>query len=263
MEDKDKRYKEGKLPSHDISLSGAASTVAERPHGKLYRWLDNFWYHYKWPTIIALVAALIVTVCVLQMCNREKEGDVGIVLAGPYGFTDNGEGYEALMACLSTYLPQDYDGDGARRITAATYSIYSEEQILALREKEIPINTAENSQYYNDFFNYLKLGEAAVLFLDPFLFEELAENNGYLIPLEESFDTLPEGSLTAGKEGEEKPYGVRLGDTALYRNNAAVRVLPEDTVICLLAPFAIGKNDDPAEYQKSVDLYLALIRAVA
>ena len=55
---------------------------------KFTRWLDNFWYHYKWTTIIAVFALFVVLVCTLQMCNKDKN-DVSVLSAGPEYFMFN------------------------------------------------------------------------------------------------------------------------------------------------------------------------------
>jgi hypothetical protein len=61
------------------------------------------------------------------------------------------------------------------------------------------------------------------------------------------------------KHGNEKILGVRLGDTALYKENLAVsQVLPEDTVLCLMSPYFVGKSSNLDEYQKAVDYFAAL-----
>ena len=87
------------------------------------------------------------------------------------------------------------------------------------------------------------------------------KENDYLSDLLETYGKLPaEGAVTyTDKDGNTKTLGVRLGDTALYRDNVAVSaVLPEDTVLCLMSPYFFGKSGDKDEYQKAVDFYAAL-----
>ena len=38
------------------------------PQSKVLRWLDNFWYHYKWPTII-IAFFLIVGIVGFTQCT--------------------------------------------------------------------------------------------------------------------------------------------------------------------------------------------------
>ena len=248
---------DGKLEGREIKF-GSPERV-ERPHGKLYRWFDNFWYHHKWKTIAALFAVIVLTVCIAQMCSRESAGDVSVVMAGPYGFTDGTNNYNDIVACLSTYLAADYDENGEKRTQINSFTVYSADQIKALAEQDVLINTSSNGQTYQSFYQSLSVGEAAVLFLDPWLFEEMCEKNGYLVDIKGELGFVPEGGIVKTAEGGEGIFGVRLGDTALYRENSVMRTLPEDTVICLLAPLFMGKNSDPAEYAKSVEYFNALV----
>ena len=55
--------REEKLEAREIKATPSAARVAERPHGKVYRWLDNFWYHYKWPTVIIAFFAIVLYRC--------------------------------------------------------------------------------------------------------------------------------------------------------------------------------------------------------
>ena len=50
-----------------------------------FAWLDNFWYHYKWHSLIALFLVFAITVCTLQMCDKESY-DIHILYAGNHAF---------------------------------------------------------------------------------------------------------------------------------------------------------------------------------
>ena len=76
--------KNDKREAHEIRFAPRPPQKPEREHGRVYRWLDNFWYHHKWATIAALFLVIVLTVCVLQMCSREEKGDITVVTAGPY-----------------------------------------------------------------------------------------------------------------------------------------------------------------------------------
>ena len=96
----------------------------------------------------------------------------------------------------------------------------------------------------------LKTGESSVLLLDPWLYEQL-KNEDRLRPLSEV-----DASLAARTEDG---YGVRLGDTALYQTFGVYQVLPEDTVICLMRPYVIGRSSKAEAYRFEVDTFLALV----
>ena len=262
----DPQKKDGKLQSDgEIHIPSMRDRHAAREHGKLYRWFDNFWYHHKWKTLISLFLIVTVLVCTLQMCGREEKGDISVMMAGPYTFLDNEEGLSSLRLCLARYLPDDYDGNGKRQVDAVSYMIYSKEQIEEIQKgtdedgNPIRVNTTTIQQNYEQYNTYMMLGETSVLFLDPWLFEEMAKKeNDYLCDLFETFEKTPESGAVnyTDKDGNTKLLGVRLGDTALYRDNIAVSsVLPADTILCLMNPYWLGDAD---EYQKSVDFYAAL-----
>ena len=115
MQDPTKRNeeKDQKLQSDgEIHIPSIRDRRAEREHGKVYRWLDNFWYHHKWKTILSLFLVFTILVCTLQMCSKEEKGDISVMMAGPYTFLDNEAGLSSLRLCLARYLPEDYDGNG-------------------------------------------------------------------------------------------------------------------------------------------------------
>lgn len=260
--------KHDKLEAKDIRLGGP-TLRRERQHGKIYRWFDNFWYHHKWKTLISLFLVIVILVCTLQMCTKEEDGDISVMLVGPYGFVGNEVGLVSLRSCLSQLLPEDYDGDGARKTDIVHYTIYSKEQIDAYLEHvneygepdPIRINTATNTQEYQRYHEYVMTGETSIGFLDPWLAAEMASKEGdYIVNIQKQFGVVPEGAAYfANASGEEICYGVRLGDTAIWREYSAIRVLPEDTVIVLYGPYFIGKSGNEKEYAKVLEYYAALI----
>ena len=256
MHEEDNRREE-KIEARDIRL-GRNTPRVERPHGKVYRWLDNFWYHHKWKTIIISFFAVVVLVCTLQMCTKEDEGDIAILMAGPYGFATEESGIGDLQAFLDKTLPQDYDENGAKRVDIVQYTVYSEEQIKERQAQDIYVNTANNSNNYQQYVSYLQTGYSSLLFLDPWLAEEL--KNGQLLDISSVLGYVPEGALSRTEaDGRTVVYGIRLGDTALYRDNVAMQALPEDTVICIAAPLYGGKTEIKETRMERAKAYLTAL----
>ena len=210
-------------------------------------WLENFWYHYKWVVIGVSFALIVVLVCVLQTCSTEKN-DTVIVYAGPT-YLSVGE-TEQLRQVMDELLPADFDGNGKKHVQMSMYEIYSEEQF------HDGVDRSRNSSEFQNYHTYQQTGESAIYLLDPWLYEEM--DKAYFCPLIDAVGALPEGALADG-------YGVRLGDTALYRDNAAVRLLPADTVICMMinvyTPFGKPAMDEE-EYQCEKDMLRALVTYV-
>ncbi len=220
---------------------------------KAHSWWENFWYHYKWPTIGIAAALIILLVCTLQTCSREKE-DVVIVYAGPV-YLSSSE-LSQVSALMDKVVPYDFDENGQAHAAINTYHIYSEEQI-----KEITAETDEsgqkpyvdvsrNSDQYSAYGNYLKTGASSVYLLDPWLYESL-RGSDRLRSLQEVFGEMPEGAIDE--------YGIRLGDTRLYREYGVLQLLPEDTVICLMRPYVIGQSSNEDVYRFETDMFKAIV----
>ena len=111
---------------------------------------------------------------------------------------------------------------------------------------------------YSKYNQYMMTGETSVLLLDPWLFEEMAAKGEYLADLSELYGKVPEGAVSyTDKSGNVRYFGVRLGDIPLYQN-LAVRVLSEDTVLCLMGPYFMGNSADEANYDRAVEYFAAI-----
>ncbi len=198
---------------------------------RFLRWLDNFWYHYKWQTIGIAFALVVLLVCVLQTCSKEKI-DLTVVYAGPVALS--GEELAGVEQVLETILPEDIDGDGEKNLSLARYTIYSKEQIVEMEKQGYSINRQLNSSEYDNYGNYVLTGESSIYLVDPWLYESL-------------------------KSGERiHGEGIRLGDTAAYQKYDLLAVLPEDTVVCLLRQQVMGKNHDDEHYAKESVMFAVL-----
>lgn len=224
--------------------------------GNFLKWLDNYWYHYKWHTIIIGVAVIILAVCLWQTSSTKKH-DTVIIYAGPMCLTTN-ETIQ-LQEALSGILPSDKDNNGEKSAAMSMYHIYSEEQIKEAEQVTDstgkilnPIDRTRNSNQYESYNTYCKTGQSPVCLLDPYLYDQIPEE--YVYPLSKIFgEELPKGALEDG-------YGIRLGDTDLYKDYAIVRRLPADTVICLRSPLeGLGQKLDSAKYQYEMEVFRALV----
>lgn len=254
--------RDDKMGEREIRFSPRPPKRPPSEHGKLYRWFDNFWYHHKWKTIATLFVVVVVTVCTLQMCTREQEGDITVVTAGPYGFVTNEVALQSLKNCLATYLEGDYNGNGVRDITLFSYTVYSQDEAAAYESMTDEngeslgqsVDRYQNTQAYSNFSQYVQTGDAAVLFLSPWLAEERASVGGMLMNFTDLLGETPSnGVVKVREDGSSVCYGIALKETALWRENAVIReVFPDNTVICLMAPGILGNNADEEVYNRSV-----------
>lgn len=228
---------------------------------RFFRWLDNYWYHYKWHTIIAAFILVTIVVCFAQCSSRESY-DMTVTFAG--GKILNRTEQEGFGAALEAVMPADYDGNGTKMVQLVTYGIYTEEELKALYSavdaegKRIVDDMAyasarkQNQDDISAFSTFVKTGECAVWFVSPYAYEQF-NLAALAVPLAETFGSdLPEGAAD--------DYAVRLKDTAFYRTYEAVRQLPEDTLIILTQPLVYGKTAKKANYADYREMYLAILR---
>ena len=230
---------EEKLDSKEIAVE----------KGKFLKWLDNYWYHYKWPTIAVAFFVVVFAVCFIQSVTNEKK-DILITYAG--SATLAGDDKLAVETVLTDALPEGF-GDNGREGKAGfvPYLIYSKEQIKEIEERNsesedpIYIDTVFIANEYSTLNSQYKTGSCSIYLLEEWLYRELLKEDGTtdrLKPLSEVFGETPEGAIDA--------YAVRLGDTELYKNSPALRVLPEDTVLCMHEDL-VGQRD----YEKLVEAF--------
>ncbi len=209
------------------------------------RWLDNFWYHYKWHTIIALFFLIVILVCTLSTCQRENY-DSTALYAGP-AYLDS-EQREGVCAVLEAVMPTDKSADGEKNVFLSTFLIYSKEQIEAIEAetdeegRHIDVDNSTITKNSENFYDYLMTGESSICLLDPSLYEALL-GNGRLAELGEGTGV----------------YGVALGELEIYEAYSALRVLPDDTVVCFLRQNLIGGNSDDEVYENDRRLLDAIL----
>lgn len=220
--------------------------------GKFISWLDNYWYHYKWVTIVVAFFIIVFSVCTLQMCSKEKT-DIIVVYAG--GAFISSESSESVKGVIDAVMPEDFDGDGRKNVNFVKYEIYSADQIKEIESvtdangERGYVDRSYNSSNYDNFCNYLQTGDASVYLVEDWLFEEL-KTADRIMNISDVLGYVPEGS-----DG----YGVRLGDLAVYDSYAALRALPEDTVVCLLRPLVVGNSSDDEYYDRERETFRAII----
>ncbi|HOA85077.1 MAG TPA: hypothetical protein PKN17_03525, partial [Bacillota bacterium] len=103
---------------------------------------------------------------------------------------------------------------------------------------------------YESYSNLILAGESSVYLVDPWLYDNLREQ-GRVRKLTDVLGTLPDAAIDE--------YGVRLGDTDIYSYYKVLQLLPEDTVICLLKPGLIGSSSREENYQRSVEMFSAIV----
>ena len=217
---------------------------------KFLAWLDNYWYHYKWATIVAVFAIIVFSVCIAQACSNKK-ADVIVTYAGPtYLQVDQKVSMEQALGKAIN------GGDNGKTVGFKAYYLLTQKQIAQI-QKEIDsdgyqkhVDTAFNSQEMDNFESQLMTGIGSIVLVDKDMYAMFFGSTGEtqrLQPLSEIFGSAPAGAIDS--------YGIRLGDTEAYKNSEDLQSLPADTVICLHKKI-FGQKD----YEAQVEAFKKLTR---
>ena len=225
------------------------------PGGKFYRWLDNYWYHYKWHTIITLFFVITLTVCMVQACGVQQ-ADVYILYAGPYKFgqTDSTTFENAFSA-----ITPDRNGDGISRAELVDIYLLSDAQVAEAMNlaEENGENAVVNYQMFKNnretFDQQILAGDVVICLLDPTLYTDV-KNAGGFERLENVLGYKPEKAVDE--------YSIRIADTPFGAQYSLFRNMDEDTRLCIRitssAAFLKGKKKTEAYHSYCMDIFRSM-----
>lgn len=212
-----------------------AHEVAEQ--SKFLRWLDNFWFHYKWQTIAVLLVVILLAVT-LPQCARGESGGVTVTFAGGYVMSNDEQ--TGLKNVLSA-------ADENARITLSQYSILTEEEITANNtytdpetgEKKLDtvgrnLDRGYNQDRIRTLQSYLMTGDCGIWIVSPYVYENWFDGKIQIVENRRLGD-LPifeEYGVTHFLTGNCGDYRVILtrsvfGETAKDKSFEAVRAFYE------------------------------------
>lgn len=237
-----------KIPENNIDYSQSGN--------KIVKWFRNYWYYYKWWVIGIAFALCVLLVCTLQVCSAPKQ-DISILYAGTFPPADNS--VPDMHRAFEAVLPEDYNGDGEKVVDMAMLMIYSEDQIKEIEsnldDDDAPIiNRYTNSGEFSKFQNLVVSGEYYVCLLEPWLFD-IVNSEGGFVKLSDIFGATPEKAVN--------DYAIRLSDTELGGYYEALKLLPRDTYLCLRTPgtmhTVLGNGKGSEAYEQAVEFIKAVV----
>ncbi len=202
---------------------------------KFRKWLDNYWYHYKWQTLIALL--FIVTLLIgLWQCVFEKQNfDVYLLYVGPE-YIEGGEHQAILDTFESLASTTDFQGggDGSRDEVNLQNIVYmSDAQIKEYEEMfredgdgAFIYDRMKNLTAYQTFQTLVAKSDNVIMFLDPALAKDAA-GVGAMFAVKDMLGDVP--GITA--DG----FGVDIYEAGLPDAYPSLKAFPEGTVMCLCA----------------------------
>lgn len=185
---------------------------------KALKWLDNFWYHYKWPVIIGAFFITVFAICTAQMVTRESY-DMYVRYVGNAVITETQ--YKDMESTLEK-LGGDVNGDGEK---AANFA-------------QVPyVSADEENPYKNDINKGAKETMTGMIvqpyyiyIMDKGAYENFKGENIYT-PLNQIF--TEDVSDIAFDD-----CAVYFKETEFYKNSPGMEWVKDDTVIVLkVAPY--------------------------
>ena len=222
----------------NLSIEPEATTPTAHKMS-LREWFDNFWYHYKWHSLIALFLVFTITICSMQMCQKVSY-DIHIMYAGSYEIerkSDTGTPeYETFISSLSRVC-EDFDEDGTLRVNLRDLFLLSDSQIEEVEKSgEYEVNYVLINQNTETFKDNMAMSDYYVCFISKTLYDQYKTygNETMFVPLSEyvNEDTTLEFYDTGA---------VLLSSTG-FSSLPGIQNLPDDTVVCLRRVSAVAQH---------------------
>ena len=196
--------------------------------------LENFWYHYKWYTIVAVFVIFCAVVLSVQMCQKTSF-DAHIIYAGNYEIkrvADDGDTapYNKMLGELKLVVP-DNDDDGVVNIDLRDLFVINDAEAEELigADDSLEINEQLVKEDTDTLYQLMLMSDYYVCFLSERLFLEYSEKyDGLFEPIAKYAD--------ADKSYEyASECGIYLHSIDGFSTLAEMSNLPSDTVVCLRA----------------------------
>ena len=220
------------------------------------QWIENFWYHYKWHTVVGVFAVLVVVMLTVQMCTKQ-DYDAHIMYAGNYNISTLSQDgdlpeYKKITSALSAVCP-DSNGDGKIDVNLQKLFVLTPEQSseldaddtsslsLSQKDSETLDNMLVVGNYYVCFMSYDLFMEKDAIY-DGAIFEPIAKY--------------------ATDESIEYEYASERGIFLRSLPYASGLSLPDDTVVCLRSMNGYSSVIGSKENQRNFEIGETIIKNI-
>ena len=191
---------------------------------KFLKWFDNYWYHYKWHTIVGAFVAVFLVIVIGQMASKEKV-DVYIMYAGPKSFTP-AEIHE-IEDAFEDIMP-DLNGDGKKTVQFTDIMYLTDNKI-----EEYKTQAEAEGEEYKPKMDYIQemrekyklqlaAGDAYLLLLDPEVYNEDYGSG--------MFNKLEKFGIESEKAYDDTAISFKETDFGIYVS--VFEAFPDDTLMC-------------------------------
>lgn len=189
------------------------------------QWVANFWYYYKWLFLVAVGLLTFFLIAIVQF-SVKRDADYTILYVGPK--TVSNATKDAITAYAENAVDLDQNKDGSVLFDVESIQLSSDYELLRNNEK------IEANKIFQAYSDEILSGDAYILLLDPYFYEELSAS-GALATLKEIYGFWPEEA--------EDYYGVELRVLDCFKTDG-FSDLPGNTVVCLKYPSVLSEIPD-------------------
>jgi len=221
----------------------------------LRKWFENYWYHYKWRTLIVAFFAIIIVVCMVQMMQK-KSYDAYILYSGPNVFSVEQE--TALTNALR-YAVSDYDGNGETNLCLTKMILMSEEELEKAKKQAeeegstLAYNYDRRRRTEEQLSMEMMTGNSYICFMSEFIYQKYKDHDRFA-ELSDVLGYQPENA--------EDAYSLYLANTeyGAYFSDA-FSCMGENIVVCIRQPNVVDQyaKDAMDEYQNNVQILKKII----
>ena len=195
----------------------------------MIKWLSNFWYHYKFRTILCLFLAVVVGVSIFEIATREKY-DLKVYLYLSQGISDDVE------RSLEETIEQIYKENGEEKnvqVINFSYDPYSN-------------NGDSKMSYASALTGEIQMKKNFLFITDSYRFEELNENDSFinLFNKEDFFNKYDNKAFSIKETNFETKFikNLKENDQLGWTFTDEVEKMPELFVSLITPPDKSSKN---------------------
>lgn len=204
--------------------------------------LENFWYYYKWHTVIGAFFVFFAIIAVYQLVSKESV-DTYVLYAGPRSLT--ADEIEEVEGAFRQFSP-DLDGDGKKNVVLTDIVMLTSEQIeenkrlAAESGVDYYVDLEYMAQMKSNFATQIAAGDAYVCLLSPELYAIDFPAGAYM--------TLEE--LGIDSEGSSDGISLKFSSLPFSKAFSVFGRLPDDTVIAFRRMGALASAKGKSEHER-------------
>lgn len=203
--------------------------------------VENYWYHYKWHTLLGSFALILALVCIVQ-CAGNNESDAMIMYAGNFKVAD-----EYRERPLESIMKEDYNGDGEKQIDVFQLVFNITEVGGEYEYYDVVAQTEELQRLEIEFTS----GSSVIYILHPYIYSQY---RNIMRPLSEVLDEVPEYAVDE--------YGIPMSELVSYMTTT-LNFYPENSILCIRKKREtnnlISRPDDDEYYENNVKFFRDIV----